>query len=108
MPMTSAALVLGKETLTMGVAAGFRAVGSAVGREHLALVLAPGLTASAQRTGGNVRMETGVSASMASDEAGDAYKYRNLGVHTQLGLVPEVRDRDGRLKWATDDAGRRG
>jgi hypothetical protein len=53
-------------------------------------------------------METGVSASMASDEAGEAYKYRNLGVHTQLGLVPEVRDRDGRLKWATDDAGRRG
>jgi hypothetical protein len=106
--MRSAALVLGKETLTMGVAAGFRALGSAVGREHLAIGVVAGLAASAQRTGGNVKMETGVSASMASDEAGDAYKYRNLGVHTQLDLVPEVRDSDGRLKWATDDAGRRG
>ena len=104
MPIESSALVLGRESLAMNVVAGFEsAVNLVVGREHLTMGVEVGLSSAVQRTGGPVEMEMDVSAIMVSDVVEEGYRYRNLGVHTQLGLVPEVRDSDGRLKWAVDE-----
>ena len=83
MPIKSSALVSGKEALSLELKAKYESI--------------------ALRTGGGVQTPLTVSAHIASDELMDTYEYRNMEVAARVTFLPQVRDSDGRLKWAPDD-----
>jgi hypothetical protein len=82
MPIQSSALVGGKESLLVAAHAG--------------------LSIDVETTGGGVSVSLPLSPSITSEEAIEAYEYRNLEIDAEVSFDAEVRDANGRLKWAID------
>jgi hypothetical protein len=73
------------------------------GPYSLSLHPAVALVSDAQRTGGSDGTDQAVAVGQANEENLDIYSYRNSSTKLRFDFVPEVRDSQGRIKWAPDD-----
>jgi hypothetical protein len=72
------------------------------GRDGLQEDVKMDMASVAARTGGPTGLELPVEVYVGSEGAADAYKYRHWNVRPQTRYQVELRDRDGRIKWADD------
>jgi len=81
---------------------GMESFASVSGPESVDLAANAGMANEAIRTGGGVVGEISAKGSMAADGSIDGYKYRQFEVKAHTHHHVELRDKNGRLKWAED------
>ena len=81
---------------------GMESFASVSGPESVDLAANAGMANEAIRTGGGVVGEMSAKGSIAADGSIDGYKYRQFEVKAHTHHHVELRDKDGRLKWAED------
>jgi len=81
---------------------GMESFASVSGPESVDLAANAGMANEAIRTGGGVVGEISAKGSMAVDGSIDGYKYRQFEAKAHTHHHVELRDKDGRLKWAED------
>jgi hypothetical protein len=81
---------------------GMESFASVSGPESVDLAANAGMANEAIRTGGGVVGEMSAKGGMAVDGSIDGYKYRQFEAKAHTHHHVELRDKDGRLKWAED------
>jgi hypothetical protein len=81
---------------------GMESFASVSGPESVDLGANAGMVNEAIRTGGGVVGEMSAKGEMAAGGSIDGYKYRQFEVKAHTHHHVELRDKDGRLKWAED------
>jgi len=81
---------------------GMESFASVSGPESVDMAANAGMANEAIRTGGGVVGEMAAKGGMAVDGSIDGYKYRQFEAKAHTHHHVELRDKDGRLKWAED------
>ena len=76
-----------------------------IGKEGTELAAKGHMTTDVTRTGGRVGTPFVARGTMQTKTQMDAYRYQNFEAKGRMSTCVEVRDSEGRIKWAEDECG---